>query len=389
MNESKLWTMNFVLICLTMFFVALTFYLLMTILAVYAIEEFDASRSMAGLVAGMFIIGALVARLLTGKYLEVLGRRKLIFGSLFLYLAATLLYFPVDSLPLLLAVRFIHGVAFGISTTALATAVMDIIPSGRRGEGASYYSLSPSLATAVGPFLGLVITQHADFDMVFIVCSLFSVMSIILMFFLQIPEAKISKEQIEAMKEFKLQCFFEKSAVPVSIIILIMGIGYSSILAFLNLYAIELNLTSAASFFFVTYSVFIFISRPFTGRLLDVKGDNIVMYPALLLFGLSLVLLSQAGHGYTLLLAGALVGLGFGTLMSCSQAIVVKSSPPHRIGLATSTFFFCLDAGVGTGPYLVGSIISIVGFRGMYLTLAVVVFLSVFLYYFVHGKKVR
>ncbi len=387
MNKSILWTKDFIIISSTTFFVALTFYLLMTTLAVYTIDQFGASQSQAGIVSGIFVIGSLISRLLAGKYMELIGRKKLLYGSLVLFLIATLLYFPVENLMLLIVVRFIHGVAFGISTTVLATVVTDIIPSERRGEGIGYYSLSPTMATAIGPFLGLFITQHADFNMMFIVCTFFSVSSIVMVSFSHIPEARITREQIEAIKGFNFKDFFGKDAVPISIIMLLMGIAYSGILSFLNSYAIGISLISAASFFFIVYAVFILISRPFTGRLLDIKGDNIVMYPALLLFALSLVLLSITTSGFILLVSGALVGLGFGTIMSCAQAIAVKESPKHQIGLATSTFFLCMDLGMGTGPFLIGMIIPIVGFRGMYMTLAGGVSLSIFLYYFVHGKN--
>ncbi|MDD4600823.1 Multidrug resistance protein MdtG [bioreactor metagenome] len=387
MIKSKLWTKDFIIISATTFFVALTFYLLMTTMTMYAIERFNASQSQAGLASGIFVIGALLSRLLAGKYMEIIGRKKMLGGSLGLFLIATLLYFLVDNLSLLLVVRFIHGATFGVATTAMPTAIMDIIPVERRGEGIGYFSLSPTLATAIGPFLGILIMQYADFNMLFAICTGFSVMSSIIILLAQIPEAKITKKQREAMKGFTWQDFFEISAIPISMIMLLMGMAYSGILAFLNSYAIEINLTTAASFFFIVYAVFILISRPFTGRLLDVKGDNIVMYPALLLFTLSLVLLSQAESGFILLLAGALVGLGFGTIMSCAQAIATKEAPQHRIGLATATYFFCSDVGMGTGPILVGSIIPIVGFRGTFMTLAVAVFLSIGLYYLVHGKK--
>lgn len=386
-SESKLWTKDFVIISTANFFVALIFYLLMTTMAIYAIEKFHASQSQAGLVSGMFVFGALISRLIAGKYMEVIGRKKMLCVSLFLFLIAMILYFPIDNLSLLLAVRFLHGTAFGISTTVMPTAIADIIPSERCGEGISYFSLSATIAMAIGPFLGLFIMQHADFNMMFQVCTAFSVMSIIIMLFARIPESKMTKEQMKAVREFAGQDFFEKNAIPISLIMLLMGMAYSGILAFLNSFAREINLTAAASFFFIVYAVFILISRPFTGRLLDAKGDNIVMYPALLSFMVSLLLLSQAEGAFTLLTAGALAGLGFGTIVSCAQAIAAKKSPQHRIGLATATFFFCSDLGVGTGPFLTGSIIPIVGFRGMYILLAFAVFLSSILYYFLHGKR--
>ena len=205
----------------------------------------------------------------------------------------------------------------------------------RRGEGISYFSLSITLAMAVGPFLGLYISEQGSFTMIFVACTLFSLISTIILLFVQIPEGHITKEQLDAMKGFKLKDFFEIKAVPIAIIIAIMGFAYSGILSFMTSYAKEIDLMEAASFFFIVYAVFILISRPFTGRLLDKKGDNIVMYPALILFVIGLVTLSQANQGFTLLLAGALIGLGFGTMNSCCQAIAVKESPRHRVGLAT------------------------------------------------------
>ena len=387
-SKVNLWTKDFSLIFAMMLCISLVFYLLMTAMTTYAIEQFNASQSQAGLASGIFVLGGLIARLLAGTYMEVIGRKNLLYGSLALFFMAALLYFPANNLGLLLVVRFIHGAAFGFATTVMPTVITDLVAVERRGEGISYFSLSMTMASALGPFMGIFIMQHADFNMMFAVCTGFSVASIIIMLFVQIPETRLPNKQLDTVKEFKGECFFEKSAIPISIIMFLTGMAFSSILTFLNSYAININLSSAASFFFIVYAVLILISRPFTGRLLDVKGDNIVMYPALLLFTLSLILLSQAESGFTLLLAGGLIGLGFGTVMSCTQAIATKKVPQHRIGFATATFLFCLDLGVGMGPFLIGKIIPILGFRGMYITMAVAVFLSIILYYFVHGKKV-
>ena len=264
---------------------------------------------------------------------------------------------------------------------------MDIIPNERRGEGTSYFSLSTTLATAVGPFLGVFMSQNANFDMIFAVCTFFSVVSIVISLFVKIPEANITKAQLDAMKGFKLKDFFEVKAVPIAIVASILAFSYSSILTFLTSYTVEINLTAAASFFFIVYAVFILISRPFTGRLLDLKGENIVMYPAMLFFMISLVVLGFAHNGLTLLLAGALMGLGYGTITSATQTIAINESPRHRIGLATSTFFIFIDAGIGLGPFLLGYIIPLTGYRGLYETLSIVVFACIILYYFLHGKK--
>ncbi|TCN88024.1 MFS transporter [Shewanella fodinae] len=80
--------------------------------------------------------------------------------------------------------------------------------------------------------------------------------------------------------------------------------------------------------------------------------------------------------------------MGFGTFMSCSQAIVIKLSPADSIGKANSTFFIFMDLGVGLGPLLLGKVIPLLQFSGMYELLAVVMLMCLVSYHFLHGRYV-
>ncbi|MGL5271743.1 MAG: MFS transporter, partial [Selenomonadaceae bacterium] len=92
-SKVNLWTKDFSLIFAMMLCISLVFYLLMTAMTTYAIEQFNASQSQAGLASGIFVLGGLIARLLAGTYMEVIGRKNLLYGSLALFFMAALLYF--------------------------------------------------------------------------------------------------------------------------------------------------------------------------------------------------------------------------------------------------------------------------------------------------------
>lgn len=94
------------------------------------------------------------------KWLDDLGRKKILFISLSLFLAATVMYFGAQSLFLLLALRFLHGIGFGMATTATGTIVTDVAPAHRRGEALAYFGVFMSLPMVIGPFLGLTIISH-------------------------------------------------------------------------------------------------------------------------------------------------------------------------------------------------------------------------------------
>ena len=176
--------------------------------------------------------------------------------------------------------------------------------------------------------------------------------------------------------------------VPISLVLFVSYMCYSSIVSFLALYAEEIHLVAAAGFFFVVYAVVVFISRPFVGRRFDARGENSVMYAALFIFALGLALFSQARGAWVLLLAAAAIGFGFGAVQSSGQAIVIKLTPPHRMGLAISTRFMFIDMGTGIGPLLWGLRIPITGYRGMYAVVATVAAGCLLLYYALYGKRV-
>lgn len=388
MTKSKLWTKDFVVIFIENFLAALSFYLLMIVMSGYAMSKFDSSPGEAGFSASIFIIGGLIARLFVGRWIGQIGHKKTLYTGVILSLIMTVLYFGVNNILLLLAVRFFHGMGFGITTTATATIVANIIPAGMKGEGIGYFGLSQILATGIGPFLGMFISQHGSFSTIFATCVIASAISLVILPFLSsLHTMELTKEQLENMRGFKFSNFFESRVIPISIIAMSFFICYSSVVSFLAVYSQEINLVNAASFFFIVYAAVILISRPVIGRLFDLKGENSIMYPAILIFTTGMILFSQTHHDYTLLLSAALIGLGLGAIQSSTQAISVKMTPQHRMGLANSTYFALSDIGMGVGPVLVGFMIPFIGYRGIYTVIAIFAAIYLLLYYLLHGKK--
>jgi MFS family permease len=385
-SRPRLWTKDFIIVSSANFFLTLVFYLLIVTISVFAVDQYKASTSQAGLVTGIFIIGTLIGRLFIGGKIDSIGRKKTLLIGLFLFTLTTFLYFFHFGINFLLFNRFLHGVTLGIASTASGTIVAQIIPETRKGEGIGYFSLSSILATAIGPFIGLFLIQHANFKVIFSFCLALGIISFITAWFLNVPAVKDTSANAE-VKGFRLSNMIEPKALPIAFITLILGFCYSSVLSFINFYAMEINLVSAASFFFVIYAASVLVSRPITGRLMDQKGAHIIMYPAFFIMGSGMLLLSAVHHSMTLLLAGVLIGLGFGNMQSVSQAVAIKSTSVQRMGLATSTFFIFLDAGLGFGPYLIGFMIPLTGYRSLYAMMGIVVLATTLLYYFLFRKK--
>lgn len=59
MNKERLWSKDFIIVSMTNFLIYLVFFLLMVIMASYAVDKYRASPGIGGLVSGIFIIGIL------------------------------------------------------------------------------------------------------------------------------------------------------------------------------------------------------------------------------------------------------------------------------------------------------------------------------------------
>ncbi|MSR97485.1 MFS transporter [Arthrobacter sp. BL-252-APC-1A] len=361
----------------------------MTSMALYAVDRFGASDTAAGLTAGSFVLGALTARVFAGKFLDFVGRRRMLLAGLLFYTVAALFYTPAGSLEILIAIRVIHGAAFGLASTALSASVMALIPAGRRGEGTGYFSISNTLATAVGPFLAVLLVDRTSYGVLYMVTAACAAASLLVALALRLPERTLSPAEVAAKWRMRPADVLEPRAAAIASVMLVAGVAYSGVLTFLNSYAQEQDMVAAASGFFLIYAGVVFVSRFVVGRLQDTRGDNAVVYPILASFAVGLGLLAWAPNSTVLAIAGAFVGMGFGALMPTAQAIAVTVAPDHRIGIATSTFFLMLDAGIGLGPFLLGLLIPLTGFTGMYAVLAVVVGAAMILYHFVHGRSAR
>ncbi|RPJ94438.1 MFS transporter [Rummeliibacillus sp. TYF005] len=387
MEKEKLWTKDFISITSINFFLMLTFYLLMVTISVFASEHFGANESTSGLASSIFVIGALFGRILGGKYINSFGRKKILLLGIFIMIISSIIYFIPGGLSLLMANRVLHGFGFGIAGTATGTIVAQVIPSSRNGEGIGYFALSMTLATAIGPFIGIFILENFHFNAIFVFCLICIVISLILSILIHVQEIKLTPDQLAEMNGFKLSNFIERKSVPITLIATVTAFCYSGVLSFLTFYAKENHVTEAAAYFFVVYAAAILVSRPFTGRQFDLKGPNFVMYPAIICLLLGLFILSQSETGLVLLVAGALLGIGYGTYMSSAQAVAISVAPPHRVGLATSTFFILTDIGLGIGPFIQGLFIPSVGYNGLYVILGICAILCLPLQHFLYGKN--
>ncbi|MBB3110737.1 MFS family permease [Paenibacillus phyllosphaerae] len=382
-DRPKLWSRDFLAICFSSFFLFMTFYILAVTLPIFVTDTLGGSQGKIGPVMTTFVVAALIFRPLAGKWLDQYSRRTLVLISLSLFFVCSGLYMLVDDYYVLLVLRLVHGIGFGIGATAIGAIAMDLVPAQRKGEGIGYYSLFMSLAMVVGPAIGLMITEAGSNMVLFGTCFVLAMLALVCGLSVRIPAAVLrDKDALRGWRQF-----IEPKALPIGLTGAVLAFSYGAITTFLSVYAKSLDLSAYASVFFAVFALMIVLSRPFTGKLYDRSGPNILVYPGLALFTVGMFALSGA-HSLTLfLVAAAILGLGYGALFPSYQTIAIQSSPAHRSGLATGTFFLMFDGGYGIGSSVLGIVSANTGYHTMYFIAGLVVAASTIAYYLLYHRR--
>ena len=380
MASEKLWTRDFILGAGINFAIMTNYYCLMVVVADYAMKRYGSPASVAGLAASIFIIGALVSRVVSGSIMDRVGRKKLLLVVSTLEVVFSALYLARLELGILFILRFCHGFCYGAGSTTVGTIVTSVVPNSRKGEGIGYYMLSITVGAAIGPFLGMLLTQIASYEALFCAAIFIAVGNLIAVMLLKEPPSRRSNSHAVAIAKAafvrkhkpSVKDFLEFSIMPLSAVCAVLYFCYSSLLTFLTPFSEESGLTSTSSFFFVVYAIATFVTRPFTGKIFDTKGDKYVMLPSFAAFIIGMALLSGVHHPLAMLIAAILLGFGVGTIQSSALTLCVRMAPDDRLALANSTFYMFLDSGVGIGPLVLGCIEPYLGYRGLFFCMSAV-----------------
>ena len=387
-DEQRLWTRDYFLAFVALVGAQLVFITLMTYMALYAAEQFQATDTGAGFAASSFVVGAALSRLAIGKYLDFIGRKRILLIALVVYVICSLLYPLVDHYALLIIIRLVQGSGFGVISTTVATAVIDLIPAGRLSEGLGYISLAGTLSNAVGPLVSIQLSQNASSVWVFGFATLCALIALISVLPMRIRERTPNQDEYDRRWRIRGSDLLDGNMLPVAIVALIASVGFAMVMTFLTPYLVSQDMANVASLFFLVWALSMLGVRLFAGRMHDRHGDNAVIPAALCSLALGLAVVAVADSAWYFVIAAILGGMGHGGVVPSLQAVGIRRTTANRIPVATSTHYLALDSGIAIGPVALGFMIGVAGYPGLFLTAAGIIILGVVVYWIAHGRHV-
>ena len=362
-----IWNRSFILILAVNILSTLGIFMMNSTITPYA-TILGAGASLAGIVSGLYYVFAMVFRPLSGIAANRVSRRNtyLLFAAI-MFVTAVVMY-STTSIAVLTVFRLIQGIGYCFITTVTMALATELVPQDRLGEGIACFGLAQIISTSLGPAIGLFLSQQIGYKNIYLVAAGLFLVSIPLCFYIRttyVPAysgglfSGVSLKEIVAPESIRPAC-----------VGLFFGMLNSVLMSYIALYAASLDIGGASGYFLVNGAA-MFISRTLTKSFADKKSLGFVAVLSGTFLISAMVILGLGRTTATLLLAGAVFGIGYGILLPVTQTNCVRRPPMERRGSGTSTYSLGIDLGFSIGTMVAGVIAESLGYSNMFLCLII------------------
>lgn len=130
---------------------------------------YGATQYEANTVITCYIISGGIMLPVTGYLVEAIGKKLLMYYSIWLFCIGCLLCILAPDLHLLIAARIVQGIGSGCILPLCQAILLEVFPKEQRGVAMSLFGVAAMFSPLAGPFLGGYLTDYFSWQWVFII----------------------------------------------------------------------------------------------------------------------------------------------------------------------------------------------------------------------------
>lgn len=309
-----------------------------------------------GLIIALFTLSAGLSRPFSGKLADKIGRIPVMMVGAAVCFFVGLAYPFLTFVSGFLFLRFAHGFSAGFTPTGSAAYVADIVPVQKRGEAMGIQSLFGSLGMAAGPAVGGLVATFWPINHLFYLSAFTAIFSILILY--RLKETLPNKVKM-SWKLFRLKKdeIIEKRVLFPSFILFLSVFSFGVILTIVPDFSEYLGIKNKGLFFTV-FTLSSLGIRLIAGKASDRHGRVLILRFASFTMVLAMVLIAFSSSKLMLMGGGILFGCSVGMYSPTTAAWVIDRSLEAFRGRAIATMYIALEAGIGIGAIISGTLFN-------------------------------
>lgn len=383
-EPKTLWNISFITVLVLGFITGSANQMVNPLLSKYAIS-LGASLSLAGTIVGLQSGMAMCLRPISGAASDILNRKYVMIGSIAASSLAFTGYLLFHNITAIVICRLLQGFSFAFMSVARTAFATEYMPKERLGEGVAFTSFGIVLSQAIGPNIGLWVSDKLGYNYCFLIALILSVGGAALLSLLPYHHKKGDFH----WNKLKLSNLIAVEIIPYAFLGGLFTMTTHLANSFLVLVGEERNIANVGLFFTV-YSVVALVLRPIAGKILDKFGLPVLLYPAFIFAALTMAFIGMAQSLTVIIIAGVFKALSQGVALPSIQGSAIKRLSKERAGVASATIHMGQDLLSTIAPAIGGVVASATSYGTMYFCFAGVILLGIPLYTFLrHQEKKR
>lgn len=341
-----------------------------------------------GIVASASTIPGILVSLPAASLSDIIGRRKMLLFSAFIFASAPFLYLLVNSWWTLALVRFYHGFATATFVPVAEASLAALYPT-KRGERISIFNSAMAVGRAMAPFLGgyILFATNQSYYSLYLSVGVAGVTSLVIALVFVGENRNLPKQPVQAstrrMFSGWLYLIRNRGIVGVSFVQSIQYYVFGSVEFFLVGYLTDVVKLDIFSIGIITGSeiVALVIARPFIGRLSDKTGRTRPIIIGALASCILVGAIPFTTQFSILLLLVIGYGVAFAAVLSSTSPMVADLVPATLVGASMGFLSTWMDIGQTVGPIISGLIFATsLQYLGLFLSLSLLLVVSVIVF---------
>jgi MFS family permease len=381
-----------------LFWIAIT--LMLPTLPIY-IQDMGGTTQQIGIVMSCFAIGLIASRTWLGKVADRRSRKIVILIGAFVSAIAPILYALVHSIFGLACIRAFHGISIAAFTIGYSALVVDLSPLKYRGTLIGHMNLAVPIGMSIGPALGGFLQasgkqyfpEGTGYEVLFGISAICGVLALVFSSLIKesvLPNQLSKTNNSPAVQREFGQLSKDPALLVPTIVLLLIGLVFGTLVAFLPLFIKELQLNFNVGLYYTATAIASFTVRLFVGKASDLYGRGLFISGALLCYVASMVILALAQTPTVFILSAIFEGAGAGVLIPLTLALISDRSYANERGKVFALCMGGFDVGIALGGFVLGSLSFILGgYRGIFTLAAVLALMAMIVFVTQVGKNLR